>query len=79
MNAGEKMKQFRDDRINDDDFFPRLDEDLYDKFLSLGEDYFDDPMMRHCYLQIQYCREIKLRAIQARKINEAMQADKYRS
>lgn len=67
------MGEYKEQRIGDDEFFPRLDEDLYDKFLALGEKYFDDAMMRHAYIQIQNVREAKQRAIEARKLNEAIQ------
>lgn len=63
--------------ISDEDFFIQLDDDLFEKFLQLGEDYFDDPMMRRAYLQIQYTREITALAKTARTENEAMQAKKY--
>ena len=70
------MGHYEDQRISDDEFFPRLDEDIYQKFLALGEKYFDDAMMRHAYLQIQNVREAKARAERARKINEEIQANR---
>ncbi len=58
--------------ISDDEFFDALDKDLYEKFLSLGEEYFDDAMMRWAYLRIQAAREAKKRAELARAENERL-------
>lgn len=63
-----------DEKISDEDFFSRLDDDLFEKFLCLGEEYFDDPGMRHAYLQIQNTRDAKQRAEVARRENKAIQA-----
>jgi hypothetical protein len=70
------MGEYQEQRISNDEFFPRLDEDIYIKFLELGEKYFDDAMMRHAYLQIQNVREAKARAEIARKINEEIQTNR---
>lgn len=61
-------------RIGDDEFFVILDDDLFEKFLQHGEEYFDDPMMRRAYMQIQMVRNIMHKAEQARLHNEAIQA-----
>lgn len=66
---------FHEEKISDEAFFPRLDNDLFEKFLLHGEEYFDDPMMRRAYLQIQNVREAKQRAEVARRENEAFQAN----
>lgn len=69
------MGEYKEDKITDDDFFPRLDEDLYQKFLAHGEKYFDDAYMRRAYIQIQGVREAKKRAEIARAENERIQLE----
>ncbi|MFO0862441.1 MAG: hypothetical protein U0516_01860 [Candidatus Saccharibacteria bacterium] len=61
--------------ISDEKFFKALDKDLYEKFLSRGEEYFDDAMMRWAYLRIQAAREAKKRAELARLENTRIQSE----